>query len=65
MSARVIGERRGTTRGSHRSLLVLGLGLGVVATSVVLIGTFADVAGLGWGLLLAGLAFLVAVAERR
>ncbi|HET8812128.1 MAG TPA: hypothetical protein VFM67_06000 [Gaiella sp.] len=43
---------------------MIGLGLAVVA-SVVLIGTLPDVAGLGWGLLLAALALVVVLADRR
>ena len=65
MSARrLVGERRGTGLGGP-PLLALGLGLLAVATSVVLIGTLTHVAGLGWGLLLAGLAVVAAVAQRR
>jgi FtsH-binding integral membrane protein len=65
MSARRLsGDRRGAGRGTT-SLVAFGLGLAVVATSVVLIGTLPDSAGLGWGLLLAGLALVVVLAGRR
>jgi hypothetical protein len=46
-------------------LLALGLVLAVVATSVVLIGALTGMAGLGWGLLLAGLAAVAVAVERR
>ena len=65
MSARRLsGDCRGASRGTA-SVFAFGLGLAVVATSVVLIGTLPHVAGLGWGLLLAGLAFIVVLAGRR
>ena len=63
MSARRLSvTRRGASRGTAS---VFGLGLAVVATSVVLIGTLPDVAGLGWGLMLAGLTLVVVLAGRR
>jgi hypothetical protein len=66
MSARrFVGEGRGAPRGGHPSLLALGLGLAVVAMSVVLIGALTGMAGLGWGLLLAGLAAVAVAVERR
>jgi|KBSSwiStaDraftv2_1062776.scaffolds.fasta_scaffold4753235_2 hypothetical protein len=63
MMRRLSADRRGARRATI-SPLVIGLGLAVVA-SVVLIGTLPDVAGLGWGLLLAALALVVVLADRR
>ena len=66
MSARRLStERRVAARVTAASSLAIGLGLGLVGTSVVLIGMLPSVAGLGWGLLLAALALVVVVAGRR